>query len=182
MTHPGRDSVVIIGAGPVGLVTAALLVGAGIPVTLIETCNVLPHDLRASTFHPPTLDMLECFGVVGTMIEQGLICPIWQFRDRREGVIATFELSRLPSDTNHPYRVQCEQWRLGEVLYARLKNNPIATVGSALRHGRASVADRVEVDVTLPDGATETINGTFVVGADGIGSIVRKAMAQPSTA
>ena len=55
----------------------------------------LPHDLRASTFHPPTLDMLERFGVVGAMIDQGLICPTWQFRDRKDGVVATFELSRL---------------------------------------------------------------------------------------
>jgi len=177
MTHPGRDSVVIIGAGPVGLVTTALLIGAGIPVTLIETCNVLPHDLRASTFHPPTLDMLECFGVVGTMIEQGLICPIWQFRDRKEGVIATFELSRLQSETNHPYRLQCEQWRLGELLYAQIKENPLAVV----RLGTTATAvrqtnDGVEINVTLASGKTDIVVGSFVVGADGIGSVVRRAM------
>ena len=58
------QNVLIVGAGPVGLVTATLLVEEGIPVVLIEACNELPHDLRASTFHPPTLDMLERFGVV----------------------------------------------------------------------------------------------------------------------
>ncbi len=42
--------------------------------------------------------MLERFGVVGCMIEQGLICPTWQFRDRTEGVIATFELARLKGE------------------------------------------------------------------------------------
>ena len=71
------------------LVTAALLVAEGIPVVVIEACNELPHDLRASTFHPPTLDMLEPLGVVGAMIDQGLICPTWQFRDRKDGVVAT---------------------------------------------------------------------------------------------
>jgi 3-(3-hydroxy-phenyl)propionate hydroxylase len=54
-----NQSVIIVGAGPVGLVTATLLVEQGIPVVLIEACSELPHDLRASTFHPPTLDMLE---------------------------------------------------------------------------------------------------------------------------
>jgi 2-polyprenyl-6-methoxyphenol hydroxylase-like FAD-dependent oxidoreductase len=171
------QNVLIVGAGPVGLVTAVLLVEAGIPVVLIEACSELPHDLRASTFHPPTLDMLEPLGVVGAMIDQGLICPTWQFRDRKDGVVATFELSRLRPDTNHPYRVQCEQWRLGELLYAQLKSNPLATIrlGTAATAARQT-ADGVEVDVTVPGGATETLTGSFVVGADGIGSIVRKAM------
>ena len=177
MPNEISQKVLIVGAGPVGLVAAALLVEEGIPVVLIEACAELPHDLRASTFHPPTLDMLERFGVVGAMIDQGLICPTWQFRDRKEGVVATFELSRLEGDTDHPYRVQCEQWRLGEMLFAQLKSNPLATI----RFGTAAVAarqtsDGVEVDVSLPGGAAETISGSFVVGADGIGSVVRKAM------
>jgi len=171
-----RD-VVIVGAGPVGLVTANLLVDEGIPVVVIESCEQLPHDLRASTFHPPTLDMLERFGVVDAMVAQGLICPTWQFRDRTDGVIATFELALLGRDTRHPYRLQCEQWRLGELLYGRIRNHPLATV----RLGVSAIAarqssDGVEVDVTLPDGSAQTIAGAFVIGADGIGSVVRKAM------
>jgi len=177
MPNDISQKVLIVGAGPVGLVTAALLVGEGIPVVVLEACAELPHDLRASTFHPPTLDMLERFGVVGAMIDQGLICPTWQFRDRKDGVVATFELSRLEGDTDHPYRIQCEQWRLGEMLFARLKTNPLATI----RLGSSAVAARqtsggVEVDVSLPGGASEIISGSYVVGADGIGSVVRKAM------
>jgi 3-(3-hydroxy-phenyl)propionate hydroxylase len=172
-----QQAVIVVGAGPVGLVTASLLVDEGIPVCLVETCQDLPRDLRASTFHPPTLDMLERFGVVARMIEQGLICPTWQFRDRHEGVIATFELARLSPDTSHPYRLQCEQWRLGEMLYARIKDNSLATV----RLGTKAVAarqnaDGVELDIRVPDGGTETIRGSYLVGADGMGSIVRQAM------
>ena len=177
MRTENRQHVIIVGAGPVGLVTANLLIDEGIAVSLVETCADLPRDLRASTFHPPTLDMLERFGVVEKMIEQGLICPTWQFRDRNEGVVATFELSRLSPDTNHPYRLQCEQWRLGELLYARLKGNPLATIrlGTKAVAARQS-ADGVELDVRLPDGSSETISGEFLVGADGIGSVVRHAI------
>jgi 3-(3-hydroxy-phenyl)propionate hydroxylase len=175
MPYPSK--VIVVGAGPVGLVPASLLVEEGIPVTLVESSVDLPRDLRASTFHPPTLDMLERFGVVGAMIEQGLICPTWQFRDRNEGIVATFELSRLLPDTNHPYRLQCEQWRLGELLYARLKDNPLTTI----RLGTTATAVRqnggaVEVDVETADGGAETLTGAFVVGADGIGSVVRDAI------
>ncbi|MBS0536674.1 MAG: FAD-dependent monooxygenase [Proteobacteria bacterium] len=177
MSNDARPPVIIVGAGPVGLVAASLLVEEGVPVTLVETCSELPHDLRASTFHPPTLDMLERFGVVQSMIDQGLICPTWQFRDRNEGVVATFELSRLLPDTRHPYRLQCEQWRLGELLHARLQKEPLATI----RFGAKAVAARqsaagVEIDVATADGKQETLKGAFLVGADGIGSIVRQAV------
>ena len=176
MSH-SKSQVIVVGAGPVGLVTANLLVDEGIEVTLIESNVELPRDLRASTFHPPTLDMLERFGVVGAMIEQGLICPTWQFRDRKEGVIATFELSRLLPDTQHPYRLQCEQWRLGEMLYARLSKSPLATIrlgtkATAVRQ----IGERVEVDIAPAEGGAETIAADFVVGADGIGSTVRHAI------
>src|SRR6188474_3460808 len=165
-----RQHVIVVGAGPVGLVTANLLADAGMPVTLVEASDDLPRDLRASTFHPPTLDMLERFGVVGRMIEQGLICPTWQFRDRSEGVIATFELARLAGDTGHPYRLQCEQWRLGEMLFARLQESPCATVRLGTRAVDArQTADGVALDVRLADGTSETLEGTFLVGADGIG-------------
>jgi 3-(3-hydroxy-phenyl)propionate hydroxylase len=169
--------VIIVGAGPVGLVTANLLADEGVAVSLVETCTDLPRDLRASTFHPRTLDMLDRFGVVAPMIEQGLMCPTWQFRDRTEGVVAAFELSRLSPDTNYPYRLQCEQWRLAELLYARLKNNPLATIRLGQKAvGARQKVDGVELDVRLPDGGRTTVNGTFLVGADGIGSIIRSAI------
>lgn len=176
MSH-SKSQVIVVGAGPVGLVTANLLVDEGIEVTLIESNVELPRDLRASTFHPPTLDMLERFGVVGAMIEQGLICPTWQFRDRKEGVIATFELSRLLPDTQHPYRLQCEQWRLGEMLYARLSKSPLAKIRLGTKTTAVrQIGERVDVDIAPAEGGAETIAADFVVGADGIGSTVRHAI------
>jgi 3-(3-hydroxy-phenyl)propionate hydroxylase len=58
-----RDGVVIVGAGPVGLVAALRLAHAGIPSILLEASQTVPRDLRASTVHPPTLDMLDELGV-----------------------------------------------------------------------------------------------------------------------
>ena len=54
------------------------------------------------------------------MIGMGLICPVWQFRDREQGKIAEFDLSVLAGDTRHPYRLQCEQFKLVGWLYDRL--------------------------------------------------------------
>ena len=57
------DRVVIVGAGPVGLVAALRLANAGIPCVVLEADAELTGDLRASTFHPPTLDMLDALGL-----------------------------------------------------------------------------------------------------------------------
>ena len=57
-----ENRVLIAGAGPAGLAAASFLVDAGIPVTVFEAAESLPTDPRASTFHPPTLDMLDDAG------------------------------------------------------------------------------------------------------------------------
>ena len=102
------DRVIIAGAGPVGCASALYLAQNDIPVTLIESCDSLPEDLRASTFHSPTLEMLDDLGVVDKVIEQGLVCPIWQQRDTRDDWSVSWDLSVLKEDTNHPYRIQSQ--------------------------------------------------------------------------
>ena len=57
---PERHAEVLIaGAGPVGCTAALALARAGVSVIMVEGCDTLPLELRASTFHPPTLDLLE---------------------------------------------------------------------------------------------------------------------------
>src|SRR5258707_812625 len=126
-----NDRVVVVGAGPVGLTAALALGRRGIPSVLLEAEPAPVMELRGSTFHPPTLDLLDEFGIVPRMIEVGLKAPAWQFRDRETGPVATFDLSLLAGDTNHPYRVQCEQWKLMRFLEEGLRKLP----GHDIRYG-----------------------------------------------
>jgi 3-(3-hydroxy-phenyl)propionate hydroxylase len=172
-----KRRVIVVGAGPVGLVAASALSDAGIPVTVLEQSPDLPEDLRASTFHPPTLDMLGRFGVVDRMVADGLICPHWQFRDRKAGVVATFDLGLLKGETDHPYRLQCEQWRLARMLRDRLVADPDVQIDFHSRVvGIAQDDAGVDVSVERPDGGRETMRADYVVGADGLRSAVRNAI------
>ena len=57
------DRVIVVGAGPVGAVTALALVKKGIPVAVIEAEAEPPEDQRAATIHTPTVEMLAELGL-----------------------------------------------------------------------------------------------------------------------
>ena len=69
----GRDAQVIIaGAGPVGTFAAYFLAQSGIDVIVLESAPNCMEDMRASTFHPPTLEMLDDLGIADELILRGL--------------------------------------------------------------------------------------------------------------
>ncbi|MEO1686630.1 MAG: FAD-dependent monooxygenase [Pseudomonadota bacterium] len=169
-------TVLIAGAGPSGLVAALILSRAGVPVQVFEAAADLPTDLRASTFHPPTLDMLAELGLSDRLVNQGLIAPSYQFRDRATGDSATFEMACLEGLTAYPFRLQCEQWKLTREAAADLAEEPLAQV----RFGcEVTGVDQDEAGVTLrfdgPDGPEEA-RGAALIGADGANSAVRRSL------
>src|SRR5262245_38722882 len=116
--------VLIAGAGPVGLTAAANLVRNGVPVTVFEAGADLSTESRASTFHPPTLDMLDTIGAAKPLIAQALTAPKFQYRTLRHGMLAQFDFGTIADATAHPYRLQCEQSRLTRILYDQLREQP----------------------------------------------------------
>jgi 3-(3-hydroxy-phenyl)propionate hydroxylase len=118
-----KDRVLIAGSGPVGLVAAANLVRHGVPVTVFEAGSDLSEESRASTFHPPTLDMLDRLGAAQPLIAQGLSAPSFQYRSKQHGILAQFDFGTIADVTGHPYRVQCEQSKLTRILCNQLRGN-----------------------------------------------------------
>ena len=150
--------VVVAGAGPVGCVAAAVLAKADVRVTLVEAAPSLPRELRASTFHPATLEMLRPYGVVDEMIARGLVARHFAYRDRRVGVVARFDLGELRDITNYPFRLQCEQFKLCEILLEKFASNPLIDVRFSSAIGaveqRSEGAAAVLTRPTLSSGPT----------------------------
>jgi 3-(3-hydroxy-phenyl)propionate hydroxylase len=170
------DPVAIVGGGPVGLTAAFLLAAKGVPVAVFEREDSVQEDYRASTFHAATLDLLEGTGITEALVEMGIQCPIVQFRSWDEGRIAEFDHAVLKEDTGYPYRLQCEQYKLGQWLFARLSE----TQGVDLYFGHEVTGfeqDEDGVTVTAKSADDDiSLRASYLIGADGGSSIVRKSL------
>lgn len=169
--------VIIAGAGPVGLTCAALLARAGIPVLLLEAALERGRDLRASTWHPPTLDLLEQLDLAAPLIAAGLKTPTWQVRMHPSGERAVFDLTTIADDTRHPYRLQCEQQVFCKLLESRLALMPNVTLHRGVEVTGVTQGNQgATVAVRRASGDVEVLTGDWLIGADGARSRVREAV------
>ncbi|MBD0418350.1 FAD-dependent monooxygenase [Streptomyces sp. TRM S81-3] len=165
--------VLVVGSGPTGLLLAGDLAAAGIPVTLVEK---RPHRIsnlsRAFVLHARSLEQLDARGLAEELEAVGR--PL-----DRIGLFGrlVMDLDALPSRFNH--LLVLPQYEVEQVLERRA-----VKAGVEFRHetevtGLAQDADGVTVEVRGPDGERGTLRAAYVVGADGMRSIVRRAIGLP---
>lgn len=171
------QEVLIAGAGPVGMVSALLLAEAGVPVRVLEREAKLSEDMRASTFHPATLDMLALLKLAEPLIAQGSKVQRWQYLQHASGERAVFDLGLLADLTQFPFRLQCEQFRLTGLIAERLNEHPLARLDFG--HAVQSVeqdGSGVEVAVKNGEGHYERAHAPYLLACDGGRSTVRKEL------
>jgi 3-(3-hydroxy-phenyl)propionate hydroxylase len=173
MKSSSEPAVMIVGAGPVGLIAALVLAQQGIASRVIEAAPSLTIDLRAGTFHPPTLEMLDSIGVAAEMRALGIAVRYWQSRDLKEGLIAEWDLDLLRKDTPYPYRLH--QHRLTPILLQHVLRTGLVDVVFGHRfESQHQQGDDLVVQAQGPQGMVSW-NTQWLIGADGGRSQVRKS-------
>jgi 3-(3-hydroxy-phenyl)propionate hydroxylase len=130
--------------------------------------------MRASTFHPPTLEMLDELGITSRLIERGLKAPVYHWRDRQTGEIFAFDMAEIADATRYPFRIQCEQYYLSRMLAELVEEEPCAEVLFNHRLVHFSQDETgVVVHVETPTDI-KTIRADYLIGTDGASSIIRK--------
>lgn len=166
----------IAGAGPVGMTAALALARKGLAVTVLEADPRINDFPKGSTFHPPTLEMLAELGVVDRVMANGLRVDRFQYRERSAGVVAEFDFGLLKEDTAFPFRAQCPQHRLAEIILDELRRYPDAEVRFNHRVVDFRQDDEgVTVTIKTPAGTRE-LRGAYLLGADGASSTVRQLL------
>ncbi|KNB50534.1 FAD-dependent monooxygenase [Streptomyces caatingaensis] len=166
--RPDTD-VLVVGAGPVGLLLACELALAGVRTVVLERRAGAHRESRALNLHPRSLELLGMRGLAGRFLAAGRTVPGWQFT-------ATLRrpLDFRALDTRHPYALLLAQSRTEELLARRA-----AELGVPVRRGHEAVAlrqdaDGVEADVDGPGGRT-VLRAGYAAGCDGGRSLVRRA-------
>lgn len=175
MAEFGR--LVVVGGGPVGVVTALAAAQQGFPVTLIETDLRADENPRAATFHPSTIEMVASLGLLDEFVSVGLVSRFFDYWDKPElRLAARMDHEVLKDDTPYPFVVQTEQHKLVQLAVGRLRemDNADLLLGWSVGSLRQD-ADGVSVTAER-DGETVTVRGAYAVGSDGARSTVRKLL------
>jgi 3-(3-hydroxy-phenyl)propionate hydroxylase len=179
--HGKDDRVIVVGAGPVGLILTLKLVQSGVPVTLLEalTAEEFGSQMhRAGSNHPATLEMYAELGLYERLEARGLKAPTFQYWDRERGdLIAEFDHALIRDATRYPFVLQCERLKVCEETLAAVTAHELCD----LRMGTTFVslsqgADWIEANFTASDGSPGAVRGRYLVGAEGARSPVRKSL------
>ncbi|MFZ3451714.1 FAD-dependent monooxygenase [Arthrobacter sp. 7Tela_A1] len=171
-----RVPVLVAGMGPTGMVAALALARRGIPVTVLEAGAELAEESRASTFHPPSLEMLADLGILADVEARGLVAPRFQYRDKSGAVLADLHLDALSDDTRFPYRLQCEQNKLTEVILAKLAEYPHVTLRFSAPVQRVEIGTDTARVFLEGDAREPSYIADWLIAADGARSSIRKSL------
>ena len=164
-------TVLVAGAGPVGLSAALSLAQAGIEVRVADIAADVDKRMRASTFHPPTLDMIGDLGLADELIAQGLKVPTFQLRQHETGEHVTFDLGVIGDATAHPYRLQVEQHHYCQFAIAAL-----AEFGVEVEFGCGVVSVSQDSAAATVRSSAGDIRASCLIAADCATSTVRKSL------
>jgi len=160
--------VIVVGAGPTGLMLAGDLATAGVRTTVVERRAEGSNLTRAFGVHARTLEHLDARGLADELVATGSPVRRLQLFDRLH-----LDLGTLPS--RFPYLLITPQYNVERLLRAHAERS-----GVTFRTGQAVIGlqqDAHTAQVELADG--RVLRAPYVVGADGVHSTVRTAIGQP---
>lgn len=167
--------VLVVGAGPVGLSIGLALARQGIHVDVVEKETSIPAQPKASTFHPPTLQIFDEWGVLGRIDDLGLRIPRAQYWRKTTGeMIAEFSFDLLADHTPYPYRLHLDQYFITSTLMDAVRQEKHATVRMGVELVDLEQHTDHVTTVLEEAGDRDTSRYDIVLGADGMKSTTRR--------
>jgi 2-polyprenyl-6-methoxyphenol hydroxylase-like FAD-dependent oxidoreductase len=163
-------AVLVVGAGPVGLVAAAELARHGASVRIVDKRSAPTDESRAIAVHARSLDMLARMGVVDRLIDTGVKAACMELYSGRD------RLFRVPLDgidAAYRFSLNTPQTETERVLTEHLEAQGVTVERGMELTALTQDADGVAVSLRRPDGSVDDVSVGWVVGADGAHSTVR---------
>ncbi|GAB3644439.1 SDR family oxidoreductase [Streptomyces sparsus] len=164
---PADPDVIVVGAGPAGLLLAGELRTGGVRVTVLEQLTEPTTESRASTLHARTMELLE---------ERDLLDELGPPPAGGPGHFGGIPLDLTAADPAHRH---AGQWKAPQTRIEAVLQQRATALGARLLRGHRLTAldqraDTVEVEAVGPDGRELRLRAAYVVGCDGEHSTVRR--------
>ncbi|MER7757161.1 FAD-dependent monooxygenase [Kitasatospora sp. NPDC097643] len=173
MTEQAIDTeVLIVGAGPTGLLLAGDLAAAGVRVTVLEKRGTESNLTRAFAVHARSLELLDARDLAEDLIATGRPLTGLRMFDR-----FAIDLGSLP--TRFPFVLITPQYQTERLLHERAVKAGATVLRGAEVTGLRQDADGVTLETRGSDGGTATHRARYAVGTDGVRSTVRDLLGIP---
>lgn len=177
MTSPQHTTVAVVGAGPVGLVTALGLNQLGVDVVVIEKePDEVRTEWRGSTLHPPTIEIFDEIGISEPILANGVRLERMVYRDLELELEASFPYSLIAEDTPFPFRMQYEQYKVLRHLKDALAERNIPVMYEHTVTDFTQSDSGVELVMQSKSGTDLLLSAEWLVAADGAHSSIRKTL------
>ena len=183
-----QSDVVVVGAGPVGLLAAIAMKSAGLDVSVYDAGQRTAAHSYALVLHPATLRLLDRFGLAGSCTDAGRVVTRLSVYDGAERT-GELDFTRLPGP--HAHVVVLPQAHLESILEEALEKSGVKVHWDHRVQGLELTADSVKLTVArldkvstgYPIAHTEVVvdkllhfGARYVVAADGYDSFVRRRL------
>ena len=172
----GDTEVLIVGAGPTGLVLALWLTRLGVRVRIVDKTAEPGTTSRAVAVQARTLELYRQIGLADAVIEKGRrIAAVSLWVAGKQAAHAVFG-SMGAGLSPFPYALIYPQDEHERLLIEQLAEDGVKVERSTELLGFEDVTTRVLARLRCPDGAVETCTAAFIAGCDGAHSAVREAL------
>ncbi|WP_448627173.1 FAD-dependent monooxygenase [Geodermatophilus sp. URMC 64] len=175
MERTDSRSVLVVGAGPTGLLLAAQLAEAQVPVRVVDRRPDAVTESRAVAVHARALETLAGLGVADELLARGRRVSgfaLWDGRRR----LTRIDFGRL--DSPFPFLLDVPQTHTERVLHDRLAARGVVVERATELVGLVDLGDGVTATLRGPHGP-EAADASYVVGCDGAHSTVRRLLGIP---